>query len=68
MSTLGLRFHAKQRDLYKSSLKPPAKSAVKGTLTIHYQWEDKTARERTDKSLRMVRKRKLKLPTLHTKG
>jgi len=48
---------------------PPAslpKSAMMSTLTIHCQWEDDTARERTGHPPSYTEAKKMKSLTLHT--
>jgi len=42
--------------------------AVVSTLTIHCQWEDETARERTGHPISYAVAKKMKSLTLHTRG
>src|SRR6218665_131846 len=45
-----------------------ANSAMTSTLTIHYRWEDETARERTGHPSSYAEAKKIMLLTLHTHG
>jgi len=47
-------------------LRPLANSDMMGTLTIHCQWEDEMARERTGHPPSYAEDKKMKPPTLQT--
>src|SRR6218665_116115 len=68
----GLGFKSRPKEKFDSRfllhLHLLANSAIMGTLTIHCQWEDETARKRTGHPPSYAEAKTIKSLTLHTHG